>query len=65
MELNNPNFRIKKSVDDILKWVAEVDLKAVNRVAAKTALQLVEHWRTRKGRPEMIQLTLFDRLDSE
>ncbi len=65
MELNNPNLRIKKSVDDILKWIAEADLEAVNRVAAKTALQLVEHWRTRKGKLEMTQLTLFERLDSE
>jgi hypothetical protein len=62
-ELNNPNFRIKKSVDDILKWVAEVDQSATNRTSARTAEQLVEHWRTRKDKPEFRQLTLFERLD--
>jgi hypothetical protein len=65
-ELNNPNFRIKKSVDEILKWYAEVDKNSANRMAARTATQLVEHWRTRKDRPETKrQLTLFDRLDMD
>jgi len=64
-ELNNPNFRIKKSVDDILKWFAVVDQSASNRVAAGTAAQLVEHWRSDKGKPEFRQLTLFERLDEE
>jgi hypothetical protein len=62
-ELNNPNFRIKKSVDEILKWYAEVDQSSVNRMAARTAAQLVEHWRTRKDRPTVIQPTLFDLLE--
>lgn len=65
-ELNNPNFRIKKSVDEILKWYAEVDMNAANRMAATTAAQLVEHWRTRKARPdERRQLSLFEMLDME
>jgi hypothetical protein len=64
-ELSNPNFRIKKSVDDILRWVAEVDQSATNRLAAATAAKLVEQWRTRKGKPEPRQLTLFERLDQE
>ncbi len=63
-ELNNPNFRIKKSVDEILKWYAEVDQDAANRLAARTAAQLVEHWRTNKGkRPETKQLSLFEMLE--
>ena len=63
-ELNNENFRIKKSVDDILKWYSEVDHDAINRLAAKTAAQLVEHWRTNKGKkPVDIQLSLFEMLE--
>ena len=65
-ELNNPNFRIKKSVDEILKWVAEVDKNPANRMAARTAAQLVQHWRTRKDRLETDrQLSLFEMLDME
>jgi len=62
-ELNNSNFRIKKSVDEILKWYAEVDKNSANRMAARTAAQLVEHWRTRKDRPQAVQRTLFDLLE--
>jgi putative DNA methylase len=62
-ELNNPNFRIKKSVNEILRWYAEVDHEAVNRLAAKTAAQLVEHWRTNKGKSDIGQLTLFEILE--
>jgi putative DNA methylase len=63
-ELSNPNFRIKKSVDDILRWVAEVDQSPTNRSAAGTAAKIVEQWRTR-SKPEPRQLTLFERLDQE
>lgn len=62
-ELNNPNFRIKKSVDEILKWFAEVDQDAVIRVSARTAAQLVEHWRTHRERPREEQLSLFEKLE--
>ncbi len=63
-ELHNPNFRIKKSVDEILKWYAEVDKNAANRMAARTAAQLVEHWRTRSGKaPAKQQLSLFEILE--
>lgn len=62
-ELNNPNFRIKKSVDDILRWCAEVDKNPANRMAARTAAQLVEHWRTRKDRPQAIQRSIFELLE--
>lgn len=65
-ELNNLNFRIKKSVDEILKWYAEVDKNSANRMAARTAAQLVEHWRTRKDRPdERRQLSLFEVLEAQ
>lgn len=65
-ELNNPNFRIKKSVDEILKWYAEVDKNSANRMAARTAAQLVEHWRTQKEKPDQRrQLSLFDLLDMD
>ena len=65
-ELNNPNFRIKRSVDEILKWVAQVDQDPANRMAARTAAQLVEHWRTRKDRVEtQQQLSLFETLDTD
>jgi adenine-specific DNA methylase len=62
-ELNNPNFHIKKSVVDILKWYIQVgDSVEVCRYA-ETALQLVEHWRIRKDRPVTVQPTLFDFLE--
>jgi hypothetical protein len=62
-ELNNPNFRIKKSVDDILKWYMEMGDSAVTKGAATTALRLVEHWRARTDRPTVVQPTLFDLLE--
>lgn len=63
VELNNPNFRIKKSVDEILKWYAAMDENSANRMAARTAEQLVAHWRTRKDRPQTVQATIFDLLE--
>jgi putative DNA methylase len=62
-ELNNINFRIKRSVDEILGWMAEIDSDPAIRLAAHTAAQLVVQWRTRKDRPEIIQPTLFDMLE--
>ena len=63
VELNNPNFRIKKSVDEILRWYAKMDENSANRMAANTAEQLVAHWRTRKDRPQVVQATIFDLLE--
>jgi len=40
-----------------------VDKNSANRMAARTAAQLVEHWRTRKDRPQAVQRTLFDLLE--
>lgn len=63
-ELDNPNLRIKKSVDEILKWYAEVEGAWELRQAAKTAVQLVEHWRSRKvERPVPVQQSLFEMLE--
>ena len=61
-ELNNPNFRIKKSVDEILKWYQQVGDSSGIHQSARTALQLVEHWRTRSRRTA-VQSTLFDTLE--
>jgi hypothetical protein len=65
-ELNNPNLRIKRSTDDILKWFAEAEEEPFIRQSAGTALQLVEHWRARKGKPEtrQQQLSLFEKLEA-
>ena len=64
-ELNNPNFKVKRSVDELLHWYAEVDGDPVNRVAATTASQLLERWRNRKVKPEPAQLSLFEVLESD
>lgn len=66
-ELNNPNFRIKKSVDELLKWYAKMDATWEIRQYSQTALQLVEHWRTHKDRPgkESKQLSLFEILEQD
>ncbi|NPV69261.1 MAG: DUF1156 domain-containing protein [Firmicutes bacterium] len=47
-ELNNPNFHLRKSVDDILKWYVTVDTDSRIREAAQTAYGIVQHWRNRK-----------------
>ena len=62
-ELDNAGFRIKKSVDDILKWYMETGDTSATMSAATTALRLVEHWRTRTDRPQTVQLTLFEILE--
>ncbi len=62
-ELNNPNFRIKKSVDELLKWYAARGSDPVVCTAALTALQIVERWRTRNDRPEVVQPTFFNLID--
>lgn len=62
-ELNNPNLRIKKSADEILQWYGEMDQNPVNRLAARTAAQLVSQWRKRKDKPQARQRTLFDMLE--
>jgi DNA-binding transcriptional MocR family regulator len=66
-ELNNPNFWIKKSVDELLKWYARMDETREIRQYAQTALQLGEHWRTHRDRlgKERKQLSLFEILEQD
>lgn len=64
-ELNRDTFRIKKSVDTILKWLSETDLDDEVREAAKLAFDLVSHWRAKPRRKAPEQLTLFERLEGE
>ena len=63
-ELTNPNFRIKKSTDDILKWYGDVEEEPMVRQSAQTAMKLVDHWRNRKDKPKSVQLSLFDHLEA-
>jgi putative DNA methylase len=63
VELNNPNFRIEKSVDDILEWYSAVDQDPEIKRASMIARQLVEQWRKRKDRPQGQQSTLLDHLE--
>lgn len=65
-ELNGPNFKIKKSVDEILKWYSETESSLQIKHAAITALHLVEHWRSNKLKMQKEseeQLTLFEMLE--
>lgn len=62
-ELNNPHFKIKKSVDAILQWYATVDTEPATQKAAQTAAQLVAHWRSHKEPSQQEQKTLFDMLE--
>jgi len=64
-ELKNPNFKVKISVDEILKWYAEIDDSEEVRQAAKTALQLLEYWRKRKGSPKERVRSLFEVLEDD
>lgn len=63
VELNNRNFQIKKSVDDILKWYSVVEFEPQIKRASMTAAQLVEHWRANRDKPQSQQLTLSDILE--
>lgn len=64
-ELDNPNFKIKKAVDEILKWYAAVGDSSSIRTAADTAWQLVDNWRNRKDRPRAVQMSLYDKLEED
>jgi DNA modification methylase len=64
-ELKKENFKIKKSVDDILAWYSKVSPDAEWRTAAKTALTLVSHWRLAMAKAKPEQRTLFDMLEEE
>ena len=67
-ELSNPNLKIKKAVDDILKWYGDTASSELERLAANTAYHLVEHWRNRRRKssiPAAVQLSLFEELEDE
>jgi adenine-specific DNA methylase len=64
-ELNKNNFKIKKSVDDILAWYNACSPDAEWKMAAKDALTLVSHWRTTIGKNKPEQRTLFELLEEE
>ncbi len=64
-ELNGATWTVKRSVDPVLTWYAEMDPDEDVRDAAKTAAGLVSHWRSRPKPKPIEQMTLFDRLDAE
>ena len=64
-ELNGGTWTVKRSVDPVLTWYAEMDLNEDVCDAAKTAAGLVSHWRSRPKPKPIEQMTLFDRLDAE
>ncbi len=65
-ELNRATFQIKKSVDPILDWYAQIDPDTGIQQAARLALNLVSHWRARPSKgPEVRQMSLFERLEAE
>jgi hypothetical protein len=65
-ELDNPNFRVKKSVDDLLAWFTAAHEDAAIRRAAQIAAELLAHWRVRQAekKPEEQQLSLFEFLEA-
>ncbi|MDR0466078.1 MAG: hypothetical protein LBH94_01835, partial [Deltaproteobacteria bacterium] len=65
-ELDNPNFRVKKSADDLLAWLAETDEDAAIRQACRTAGEILVHWRVKQAaaKPEDRRLSLFDYLEA-
>ncbi len=64
-ELNSGTWTVKRSVNPVLTWYAEMDPDEDVRYAAKTAAGLVTHWRSRPKPKPVEQMTLFDRLDAE
>jgi hypothetical protein len=65
-ELNRSTFQIKRSVDSILDWYTQTDPDRGIQRAAKLALDLVSHWRSKpeKGLAPR-QMTLFEQLEAE
>jgi hypothetical protein len=65
-ELKNSHFRIKKSVDDILRWYSRLPAgDDTTSKAAKDALSLVENWRASKKKTAAVEPSLFDLLEEE
>ena len=65
-ELDNTNFRVKKSVDDILLWQAQTHDDPATRRAAQTAAELLARWRSRQAKPKpaAVQRSLFELLEA-
>jgi 16S rRNA G966 N2-methylase RsmD len=64
-ELNNHNFQVKKSVDDILKWFADTSTTLEISQAARIAYQLVGRWRATNKNSTVIPGSLFDNLEEK
>lgn len=64
-ELNGGMWAVKRSVDPILTWYAEMGVSKKIRDAARTAAELVAHWRARPKAKPVEQLSLFERLEAE
>ncbi|MDR1534893.1 MAG: hypothetical protein LBU64_07335 [Planctomycetota bacterium] len=64
-ELNNPNFRVKQSVDDILAWQARTHDDSEVRNAAQLAAELLKNWRLRQAEPRVVQGNLFAALEKD
>lgn len=59
------NFRIKKAVDEILKWYAATSSNDEIKTTAQIASQIVEHWRNRRKeeKPEAVQMNVHVTID--
>jgi hypothetical protein len=64
-ELDKNSFKIKKSVDEILKWYSQLPVDKNTAEAAKMALALVESWRAKQIKARPVEPTLFDMLEEE
>lgn len=65
-ELNRNTFALKKSVDVILEWYAQIAIKENIQKAAQLASGLVTHWRAQpQAQPGPQQMSLFQRLEAE
>jgi adenine-specific DNA methylase len=66
-ELNNPNFRVKKSVDDLLLWQAHTNADAAIRQAAQVAYEILSRHRRNEARKSIVptQGNLFEYLEAQ
>lgn len=64
-ELNGGTWILKRSVDSILAWYAQLDGSKKIREAAQTAGELVTYWRAKPMIKPVEQLTLFEQLEAE
>ena len=64
-ELNGGTWIVKRSVDAVLSWYAEMDDSDEIRDAAQTAGELVTHWRAKPKPKPVEQRSLFEQLEAE